>query len=186
MKKEGKKMKEDLINKAEAGNGQIKIEKHRIVNIKEEKKTTTTTKIKVLNWNARGIRNKKEELSTRLQEYDIVILTETKMNNKESLKFKGYNVVEKNSPTTTKNSAGGIAIIVRNDLKTNKLKEIDFKTGSIEILGLKIGGLDTEIYRRPGIVESRNTWRNIIQYFKKLKNVIVVGDFMHITLTGIV
>lgn len=57
----------------------------------------TTTTIKVLNWNARGIKNKKEELSTYINDYDIVILTETKSNNKEKLKFKGFNVMEKNT-----------------------------------------------------------------------------------------
>lgn len=145
--------------------------------------TITTIKIKILNWNARGIKNKKEELSNKLYDYDIVIVTETKMNNKESLKFKGYSVVEKNYPIKNK-SSGGIAIIVRQDLKINKLKEITLKSANIEILGIKISGLDRverlncfAIYRRPGIVESRNTWRSIIENLKKLKNVIVVGNF---------
>lgn len=143
--------------------------------------TITKNKINILNWNARGIRNKKDELSTKMYNYDIVILTETKMSNKERLRFKGYNVIEKNYPKKTI-SAGGIAIVVRNDLRIVKLKEIDINSTNIEMLGIKISGLDRElncfaIYRRPGIVESRNTWRRIIGFLKKFKNVIVVGDF---------
>lgn len=56
------------------------------------------------------------------------------------------------------------------------------KTLSIEILGVRIEGLDREIncfaiYRRPGTIENRNTWRIIIDNLKKLKNVLLVGDF---------
>lgn len=85
----------------------------------EQKKigrTITITTIKILNWNARGIKNKKEELSANINEYDIIIVTETKCSTKENLKFKGFKVIEKKYPKKV-NSAGGIAIIVRQDLR---------------------------------------------------------------------
>lgn len=58
--------------------------------------------------------------------------------------------------------------LVRQDLKTHKLKEITVKSANIEILGVKISGLDRElncftIYRRPGAIESRKTWNDIIE-----------------------
>lgn len=143
--------------------------------------TNTITTIKILNWNARGITNKLEELSKRIYDYDIVIITETKRNNKDVLKFKGYNVVEKKFLKEEK-SAGGIAIIVRQDLKIKKLNEIIVKSSNIEILGVNISGLDRElncfaIYRRPGIIESRKSWRDIVEKIKKLNKVILLGDF---------
>lgn len=49
--------------------------------------------IKILNWNARGIKNKIEGLSQRVYEYDIVVITETKRNNKGSLRMEDYWVV---------------------------------------------------------------------------------------------
>lgn len=97
----------------------------------------TITIIRILNWNARGIKNKIEELSNRIFDYDIVIITETKRNNKEVLKFKGYNVLERKFIKKDK-SAGGIAIIVRKDLKMRKLNEIVSHTANIEILGANI------------------------------------------------
>lgn len=141
----------------------------------------TITIIKILNWNARGIRNKIEELSKRVYDYDIVIITETKRNNKEILKFKGYNVLEKKFIKKDK-SAGKLAIIVRQDLKIRKLDEIVSLTNNIELLGVHITGLEKEInciaiYRRPGNIESRKTWRDIVEKIKKLKNVMVIGDF---------
>lgn len=142
---------------------------------------TINSKIIILNWNARGIKNKKDELSSKIVNYDIVILTETKMSNKERLKFNGYNVIEKNY-TKKINSAGGLAIIVRKDLGITKIKDISLNSSNIEMLGIKISGLDRElncfaIYRRPGLVDNSNTWRRIISYVKTFKNVIIVGDF---------
>lgn len=103
-----------------------------------------TTTIKVLNWNARGIKNKKEELSTYIDDYDIIVVTETKSNNKDSLKFKGFNVIEKKFLKRI-NSAGGLAIIIRKDLKIKKLDDINLNVSSIEILGINVEGLDREL-----------------------------------------
>lgn len=86
---------------------------------------TTIMTIKILNWNARGLSNKIEELIKRVYEYDVVVITETKRHNKEVLKIKGYCVLEKNSPKKEK-SSGGIAILVRKDLKVKVLNEINF------------------------------------------------------------
>lgn len=138
MKTEWKK-KEDMIGSIEGEYRQIKRENSKIVTVIDQSKngimtmiTITKSKINILNWNARGIRNKKDELSTNIYNYDIVILTETKMSNKERLRFKGYNVIEKIYPKKI-NSAGGIAIVVRNDLGIVKLKEITLNSTSIEI-----------------------------------------------------
>lgn len=62
------------------------------------------------------------------------------------------------------------------------MNEITTKITNIELLGVNISGLDRElncfaIYRRPGIIESKKSWRDIVDKFKKLKNVVVVGDF---------
>lgn len=45
---------------------------------------------KILLWNARGWRNKKDELIKRVQQYDICVITETKNKINENFKISGY------------------------------------------------------------------------------------------------
>lgn len=44
-----------------------------------------------INWNARGIKSKKPELSKRFINYDICCVTETKIKKQEYFNFAGYN-----------------------------------------------------------------------------------------------
>lgn len=52
--------------------------------------------IKILLWNARGWRNKKDELIKRVQQYDICVITETKNKINENFKISGYITIIKN------------------------------------------------------------------------------------------
>ena len=65
--------------------------------------------IKILIWNCRGIRNKKNELIQRSKNYDIIILTETKCHNRNEMYFSGNKTHFKES----KGNSGGVAIIVK-------------------------------------------------------------------------
>lgn len=44
----------------------------------------------ILVWNARGLKNKRAELSKRINRYDIVIITETKAKKTELINISGY------------------------------------------------------------------------------------------------
>lgn len=124
--------------------------------------------IKVL-WNARGMRNKKEELMKRIQDYDVCIITELKNNIKQDfLKILGFVVINKSSHRTGRIAAGGIAIIVRNNIRVKEITKINSSNVNIEVLGIQILGLTKEltiiaVYKTRGDSRERELAENIRQ-----------------------
>lgn len=89
--------------------------------------------IKILTWNARGWKNKKEELSKRVQDYNIIVVTEKKSKNQEKIKFSGYHVLRKNTMDNNMQQEG-VVIIVKLNLKIRKVREIYTTSEDIEII----------------------------------------------------
>lgn len=70
--------------------------------------------LKIMLWNARGWKNKKEELWKRCQDYDVNIITEIKAKNMEGLGVTGYNTMIKHRINKrTDRGIGGVAIIIK-------------------------------------------------------------------------
>lgn len=135
-------------------------------------------KIRTVVWNCRRIKNKKNELTRRIVDYDITILTETKSSRPGSIYFTGYRTISKES----KENSGGIAIIVR--------KEIEFETinswynigDNIDILGIRITNPKEKfnviaVYRRPKLTINRKQWEKILKFDDKGLKTILTGDF---------
>lgn len=140
--------------------------------------------LKLILLNARGIKNKKEELIERIKEADIAVTTETKNRRMENLKVTGYDTVLSNSRTNYKVEAGGIAIIVRKDIQCEQLVNLRSPSENIEIVGIKLK--DTQqpinliaIYRRPTNTEKQGVWRNIIEQIRTNSTdaIMLAGDF---------
>lgn len=72
---------------------------------------------KILVWNARGLKNKRAELSKRINRYDIVIITETKVKKTESINISGYEVYRQEKTVTVGKNSGSVAIYVKKTLK---------------------------------------------------------------------
>lgn len=137
---------------------------------------------KVLLWNARGWRNKKEELIKRIQEYDICVITETKNKINEGFKVSGFITIIKNSLRVGAGVSGGIAIMVRKDFKVKELTNIKSGDVNIEVIGIQITGLSKElvivaVYRTPGEVVVAGKWKEILDKIGQTKNVLYLGDF---------
>lgn len=75
---------------------------------------------KILLWNARGWRNKKEEITKRIQDYDVSVLTETKTKINEGFKIPGFITIIKDSQRIGAGAAGGIAIMVRKGIRVKE------------------------------------------------------------------
>lgn len=72
--------------------------------------------LKLLAWNANGIKTRKPELETLVAEElpDVILLSETRLRPTESLPFANYCVY--NRPRPNNNGAGGVSIMVRRSI----------------------------------------------------------------------
>lgn len=68
-------------------------------------------------WNARGIRGKKAELTGKINSFDIICITETKLNKNYNLRFTGYATYSGDREKDQRIVAGGTAIMVKKKLK---------------------------------------------------------------------
>lgn len=68
-------------------------------------------------WNARGIRGKKAELTGKINSFDIICITETKLNKNYNLRFTGYATYRGDREKDQRIVAGGTAIMVKKKLK---------------------------------------------------------------------
>lgn len=64
---------------------------------KKKKGKRKKMETKILLWNARGWRNKKEEITKRIQDYDVCVITETKNKINEGFKIPAFITIIKDS-----------------------------------------------------------------------------------------
>lgn len=69
--------------------------------------------INIVVWNARGIKEKREEIVKNIKEYDIFAITESKIDMLYSFTVAGYSTVRLDSMS---NNSGGIIIFIANTL----------------------------------------------------------------------
>lgn len=93
---------------------------------------------KILVWNARGLKNKRAELSKRINRYDIVIITETKAKKTESINISGYEVYRQEKTVTVGKNSGSVAIYVKKNIKAKSIKNLTNISDNIEVLGIKV------------------------------------------------
>ena len=77
--------------------------------------------LKILQWNAEGIQNKKMSLNERLkkEDIDIACIQETHLKDALRLHIRGYEVIRKDRKDRIK---GGVAILVRNSIPYQELQ----------------------------------------------------------------
>ena len=75
----------------------------------------TNPAIKILHWNAEGVRNKKEALRDRLKEHqvDIACIQETHLTDKNRFHVRGYQMYRKDRECGPK---GGVMFLVKNEV----------------------------------------------------------------------
>lgn len=95
--------------------------------------TATKNSLKVVTWNANSIKSKIPEFSNFItqNDYDIAGICETKLDKSSNLNFSGF----KTYCCNRNSRGGGVAIIVKNNIKHSVLK---FNLSSkIEAVGIK-------------------------------------------------
>lgn len=126
---------------------------------------------------------KKEEVSRQVDEYDIIAITETKIKTKDQIYFKGYESHFQGRKVGVGNvTAGGIVLLIKQGIKYTRLPIKGNISKNCETMGLKtnIGNKDVNIvlvYRRPGQIEKKNSWKQLIRDNRGKGEFILIGDF---------
>lgn len=139
--------------------------------------------IKILVWNAKGLRNKKAELENKVKDYNFAVITETKAISTKSINIAGYEVLRKESKINNNTRTREVAIYIKKGIKTEIIKNIRNTSSNIDAIGVKVKILEGNsinivgVYRRPYGIEKSGTWSNIINSIKDEERVIIAGDF---------
>lgn len=80
---------------------------------------------KILGWNIRGWKARKEEAKERIRPYDVVILTETKIRRKEEIVVREFNIVNKiRKEKKGKRKGGGVTVIIKNGRRFERITNL--------------------------------------------------------------
>lgn len=131
-------------------------------------------------WNTRSIKQRKEEIEGRLNEFDILVCTESWLKDKDNFNNSGFNCYRKDRLTSR---GGGILILMKKYIIFKELDYITTPNDSLEICGVSLINVVPSfdlivLYRVPGSNLSQSTWNSAIDNVNKLnKNILFMGDF---------
>lgn len=97
---------------------------------------TDTFRCDIVVWNCNSYTNKLDELKIIVKKYNpkVICLQETRLNNDNELKFRGFRSVVKSRIGTNLNASGGVAILVKNGYDFEDITIPD----DIEAIALKV------------------------------------------------
>ena len=134
-------------------------------------------------WNARGIRGKIPELNNLINEIDILCVTESKLKEEDKLHMQGYNIERTNRRNNSNIGAGGTAIIIKKSITYQRLQLINTPK-LCEVTAVRINNIKHKetltiivLYRQPGHQMIKKEWSQFMDQFKKVRNLIITGDF---------
>ena len=133
--------------------------------------------VKLLTWNARGVRAHREELKQKMyiENYDIVCVQESFLKTTDSFEIPGYSSIRSDRETLT--NGGGLVSFVKNGLKYSNLEGPMYIETQIFSVQTTCGVLNiVNVYLPPGrplTVEQLIAFKSLLRLDKAL----VVGDF---------
>ena len=131
--------------------------------------------IKILQFNANGLKNKFNELSNWLNNEDIKIaaIQETKFNTKSKIPtIPNYTLIFENRA----NNGGGVAFLIHKSLNFQRLPEI--KDPHIEHIGIKVDNLTIiNLYIPPTTSCSTPNYSASLARYLQNEDTLIVGDF---------
>ena len=137
------------------------------------------TDLKILYWNARSIKPRKEELPKMLEKIDLFVCVESWLDSDENCNVSGFQTFRKDR---TDSRGGGILILVRNNLAFHELRDFVCTEEDFEVTALRINNVQPTVdifacYRPPHTTPTQKTWNEIFEKVKRSKSAILVGDF---------
>lgn len=137
--------------------------------------------MKLVIWNARGVRGKRAELIGIIIKYDIICITETKLYKNCNLRFPGYTTFRGDREKEQKIALGRTTIIVKKGIK-HKIKGIKDIPTNVDCSGISITDeRNSEInlivaYRKPGDNLIKREWLKFMEQFTNTET-IITGNF---------
>lgn len=117
--------------------------------------------LRILYWNAGGVRGKTSALRllTQSQDIHIVLLGETKLLKNHELKIAGYSTYRRDEVSPQGVAYRGVAALVRRDIVHEELELLDFTQTRTVGVRTKVAGRETKIYAgyRPPLKVALNT-----------------------------
>lgn len=134
-------------------------------------------KVKFLQWNCQSIIKKKQELEHRAQDFDIVALSETWLNEEDKFKIRNFNTIRWNRQNRR---GGGVAILVKNNLKYQTIRNIYNANCKLEVCGIKLNFNSRSLsiislYKPPQTQVDITEWSRLLSSFSG--DVLIMGDF---------
>ena len=143
--------------------------------------------IKLAHTNINSIRNKLDDIAAELSDYDVICVSETKLNNSIlstiiNLMLNSYNMPIRKDRET--NNGGGLIIYVKNNICFKRRQ--DLENNSIENIWIEVQALNNKFllglfYRPPEAkAEYWVSFENIIENASEENlNIIIMGDLNH-------
>ena len=139
--------------------------------------------LRILRWNSRGVRNKKHELQSISNDFDILILCKTFLKKDIFFKMDNFNVIRADR---TCNKGGGLAMGLRKGIVFSEIKTILKIENSLETQAITVKSsigklLIVSIYRVPAAANiiGSATWTRLLGSNSDInaQAVFVGGDF---------
>lgn len=134
------------------------------------------TNIRLIQWNARSIINKKPNLANFLKDHptEIILLSETWNNPRTPFTLKGYDFIHRDRH----DNKGGVGILVSKTIKYRVINVNNILNHSLEICAVYLPDLNVtvvSVYRPPNINVNKTDWENLFASFST--PAIIGGDF---------
>lgn len=131
-----------------------------------------------MQWNCRGIRNKKELLILSAS-FDILLLSETWLAPSTSFFLMSFHIIRADRPSS---HSGGLAICVRKGIPFYYPPSSSSFGALLEHLPVVVDSwygkiLIINVYRRPGLSLNGFNWSSLFTLFPDYTNILISGDF---------
>ena len=135
--------------------------------------------LNILQWNSRGISNKKGFLEKMSNNCDIILLNETWLKPHSKFYLRNFNIIRKDRPSRT---GGGLLTALRNDIP---FKQVELGTNIDDKLELLAIAIPTEfglilivnIYNNPRTSTHDLDWIHFLDSLSTCSHVFIGGDF---------
>ena len=137
--------------------------------------TINLNEIKLVNWNANGIKSKKSTVIEFLSRHKISIacITETHLKNSDKFKINGFNVYRTDRNST--HSSGGVAILIKNNIQHHQSTIPDMINLEAIAITVSTDGHDIKIIAAYNPPNKKIQSQDISELFKD-KPTILLGD----------
>ena len=144
-----------------------------------DKNPISYTKLRILYWNSRSVRNKVEEISKIIQNIDIFVCVESWLRDDIKFQFAGFNTLRKDRDYST---GGGIAFLIRKSYNYIEIKNLQQLDDFTELCGIEIINIKEPIsiiacYKPPDITLNDTEWSTIVSNSQINSRCLFVGDF---------